>query len=94
MTPRAYPRTTPGRRWARSAGAEHASFTDVGLPAEQLGIDLGADLPAARVSEITRRYTRAFFELHLRHRPQPLLDKPSTHYPQVTFCTPETSTCV
>ncbi|MFI6124451.1 alpha/beta hydrolase family protein [Streptomyces sp. NPDC051064] len=91
---RDWERLTGWKRWLVVAGAEHASFTDVGLLAEQLGIDIGADLPAARASEIVRRYTRAFLELHLRHRPQPLLDKPSQRYPQVKLCTPDTSTCV
>ncbi|MEU0303114.1 alpha/beta hydrolase [Streptomyces sp. NPDC006175] len=85
---------TGWKRWLVVEGAEHASFTDVGLLAEQLGIDIGADLPADRAAEIVRRYTRAFLDLHLRHRPRPLLDKPSTRYPQVHFCTPETSACV
>ncbi|NBE55062.1 alpha/beta hydrolase [Streptomyces sp. YC537] len=82
------------KRWLVVAGAEHASFTDIGLLAEQLGIDLGADLPAARTSEITRRYARAFLDQHLRHRPQPLLDRPSARYPEVGFCAPETYSCV
>lgn len=91
---RDWQRLTGLKRWLVVAGAEHASFTDIGLLAEQLGIDVGADLPAARASGITRRYTRAFLELHLRHRPQRLLDKPSKRYPEVKFCTPDTSTCV
>ncbi|MFD5872034.1 alpha/beta hydrolase family protein [Streptomyces sp. NPDC060322] len=91
---RDWQRLTGWKRWLVVKGAEHASFTDVGLLAEQLGIDIGADLPAARVAEIVRGYTRAFLDLHLRHRPQPLLDRPSTRYPQVHFCAPETSTCV
>ncbi|MDX3066872.1 alpha/beta hydrolase [Streptomyces clavifer] len=91
---RDWQRLTGWKRWLVVAGAEHASFTDIGLLAEQLGIDIGAELPAARASEIVRRYSRAFLELHLRNRPQPLLDKPSMRYPQVHFCTPETSPCV
>ncbi|MEU8858228.1 alpha/beta hydrolase [Streptomyces sp. NPDC088922] len=85
---------TGWKRWLVVSGAEHASFTDVGPLAEQLGIDIGAGLPAARVSEIVRRYTRAFLQQHLRHLPQPLLDKPSARYPQVLFCAPESGTCV
>ncbi|MEV3930215.1 alpha/beta hydrolase [Streptomyces sp. NPDC049944] len=91
---RDWQRLTGWKRWLVVAGAEHASFTDIGLLAEQLGIDIGAELPAARASEIVRRYSRTFLDLHLRNRPQPLLDKPSMRYPQVHFCTPETSTCV
>jgi dienelactone hydrolase len=82
------------KRWLVVAGAGHSSFTDIGLLAEQLGIDIGAELPAARAAEIVRRYARAFLDVHLRNRPQPLLDKPSRRYPQVHFCTPEASTCV
>jgi predicted dienelactone hydrolase len=84
---------TGWKRWLVVSGAVHASFTDISLLAEQAGIDIGADLPAARSMEITRRYTRAFFDLHLRNRPQPVLTGPSPRYPEVTFCTPETNTC-
>ncbi|MEU5196570.1 alpha/beta hydrolase [Streptomyces scabiei] len=77
---------TGWKRWLVVAGAEHASFTDVGLLAEQLGLDIGADLPAARAAQLTRRYTRAFFDLHLRDTPQPLLDRPSPRYPEIGFC--------
>jgi hypothetical protein len=38
---------------------------------------------------ITRAYVRAFFDQHLRDRPQALLDQPSPRYPEVTFCAPE-----
>jgi hypothetical protein len=34
---------------------------------------------------ITRTYTRAFFDLHLRGEPHPLLEQPSTSYPEVAF---------
>lgn len=87
-------RLTGWKRWLVVEGAEHASFTDLGLLAEQVGIDIGAGLPAVRALEIVRGYTRAFLDPHLRQRPQPLLDKPSMRYPQVRFCTPRTSTCV
>jgi dienelactone hydrolase len=83
---RDWPRLTGWKRWLMVAGAEHASFTDVGLLAEQVGLDIGADLPATRAATITRSYVRAFFDLHLRNRPQPILDGPSTRYPEVTFC--------
>ncbi len=84
---------TGWKRWLVVAGAEHASFTDVGLLAEQLGLDIGATLPAARTSQITRRYTRAFFDLHLHTTPQPLLDQPSPQYPEVGFCSVDTLNC-
>jgi dienelactone hydrolase len=76
---------TGWKRWLTVAGMEHASFTDVGLIAEQLGLDIGAETPAARGSEITRAYVKAFFDEHLRCRDQPLMTAPSTRYPEVTF---------
>jgi dienelactone hydrolase len=88
-----WPHLTGWKRWLVVAGAVHTSFTDLTLLAEQLGIDLGAGLPAARSLQITRTYARAFFDLHLRHQPQPLLNRPSSRYPEVKFCTVETRTC-
>jgi hypothetical protein len=84
---------TGWKRWLVVAGAAHPSFTDVGLVADQFGIEYGADLPATRVSAITRDYTRAFFDEHLRGKPQPLLDRPSTRYPELKFCNVATKTC-
>jgi hypothetical protein len=80
---------TGWKRWLVVAGAVHASFTDLGLLADQVGIDTGAALPGARGLDITRAYVRAFFDQHLRDSPQALLDQPSPRYPEVTFCSPE-----
>lgn len=88
-----WPHLTGWKRWLVVAGTVHASFTDLALLAEQVGIDLGDELPATRATEITRSYARAFLDLHLRNKPQPLLDKPSARYPEVKFCTVETKTC-
>jgi dienelactone hydrolase len=79
---------TGWKRWLVVAGAVHASFTDLALLAERVGIDTGATLPGGRSLEITRGYVRAFFEQHLRGRPQVLLDRPSARYPEVIFCSP------
>ena len=76
------------KRWLVVAGAVHASFTDLALLADQVGIDIGAGLSGARSLDITRAYVRAFFDQHLRGRPQALLDQPSPRYPEVTFCSP------
>ena len=75
---------TGWKRWLLVAGAVHASFTDLGLLADQFGIDTGAVLRGARSLDITRAYVRAFFDLHLRGEPQALLDQPSPRYPEVT----------
>jgi len=79
---------TGWKRWLVVAGAVHASFTDLALLADQIGIDISAGLPGARSLDITRAYVRAFFDQHLRGRPQALLDQPSPRYPEVTFCSP------
>jgi dienelactone hydrolase len=85
---RDWARLTGWKRWLVVAGAVHASFTDLALLAEQVGIDIDAGLSGARSLDITRAYVRAFFDLHLRGRPQALLDGPSPRYPEVTFCSP------
>jgi predicted dienelactone hydrolase len=83
-----WPLLTGWKRWLVVAGAVHASFTDLGLLADQIGIGTGATLPGARSLDITRAYVRAFFDQHLRSRPQALLDQPSPGYPEVTFVSP------
>ncbi|RVX46230.1 platelet-activating factor acetylhydrolase isoform II [Nonomuraea polychroma] len=81
------------KRWLLVTGAEHMSFTDLGVLVDQIGIDDGADISGARAMEITRRHVAAFFDLHLHKKPQPLLDRPSTRYPEVKHCSVETKTC-
>jgi dienelactone hydrolase len=84
---------TGWKRWFVVTGTVHASFTDIGSIADQLGVDYGAELSGDRTTEITRRYVRAFMDLHLRHKPQPLLDQSAPSYPEVRFCSTETKTC-
>ena len=79
---------TGWKRWLLVAGAVHASFTDLALLADQIGIDIDAALSGARSLDITRAYVRAFFDQHLRAEPQVLMDQPSARYPEVTFCFP------
>ncbi|WP_336214015.1 alpha/beta hydrolase family protein [Nonomuraea sp. LPB2021202275-12-8] len=91
---RDWERLTGWKRWLVVAGAQHPSFTDIPLLlVDQVGFDYELDMSGARSLEITRRYVRAFFDLHLRAKPQPLLDKPSTRYAEVDFCDPGTRTC-
>ncbi len=77
---------TGWKRWLLVAGAVHASFTDLALLADQIGIDIGAALSGGRSLDITRAYVRAFFDQHLRGKPRALLDQPSPRYAEVTFC--------
>jgi dienelactone hydrolase len=90
---RDWARLTGWKRWLVMAGSVHASFTDYDLLTEQIGVDLGSELTGARTVELTRRYVRAFFDRHLRGINQPLLQHPSSRYPEMLFCTPETGTC-
>jgi hypothetical protein len=83
---------TGWKRWLLVAGAIHASFTDLALLADQIGINIGAGIPGARSLDITRAYVRAFFDQYLRSKPQALLDQPSPRYLEVTFCSPEAET--
>jgi dienelactone hydrolase len=76
---------TGWKRWVMVSGTVHSSYTDVGVFASQLGVDTGATIDAERALGITRAYVRAFFDLHLRCRPQPLMTAPSPVYPEVTF---------
>ncbi|MDR8408746.1 alpha/beta hydrolase [Nonomuraea sp. 3-1Str] len=84
---------TGWKRWLLVTGTVHESFTDVGLLADQFGIEIGADLSGARSMKVTRAYVGAFFDRHLRGEREPLLDKASARYPEVKFCAPETKTC-
>jgi predicted dienelactone hydrolase len=75
------------KRWLTVSGSDHASFTDVPVLAEKLGIPEppGTTLSAQRSVQITRTYVGAFFDLHLRGIPEPVLDGPSTANPEVGF---------
>ncbi|MFG1684307.1 alpha/beta hydrolase family protein [Nonomuraea sp. NPDC049269] len=84
---------TGWKRWLLMTGAVHLSFTDLGVLVDQVGIDIGSDIAGARAMNITRRYVTAFFDQHLRGKPQPLLNKPSASYPEITFCSPQEKTC-
>ncbi|MFC4529475.1 alpha/beta hydrolase family protein [Sphaerisporangium dianthi] len=78
---------TGWKRWIVLPDAGHQSFTDISLVADVLGLEpLPGMLPAARGAELTRAYVAAFLDQHLRSRRRPLLDEPSSRYPEVTFC--------
>ncbi|MEU4247096.1 alpha/beta hydrolase [Amycolatopsis sp. NPDC026612] len=76
---------TGWKRWLMVSGTVHSSFTDLGVLAGQLGVDIGDSIDPYRALAITRTYVSAFFDLNLRCRPQPLLSTPSPAYPEVTF---------
>ncbi|MEV1245554.1 alpha/beta hydrolase [Nonomuraea sp. NPDC049750] len=78
---------TGWKRWLVVTGAEHSTFTDASLLAGALGVKPAYGVPpAARAAELTRTYVAAFLDQHLKSKRQPLLDKPSSRYPEVKFC--------
>ncbi|MFJ3308952.1 alpha/beta hydrolase family protein [Streptomyces sp. NPDC086549] len=78
------------KRWLTFEGSNHASFTDVPVLADKLGIPEppGTTLSAQRSVQLTRTYVAAFFDLHLRGVPEPILNGPTSAYPEVSFHTP------
>ncbi|MEU6743257.1 hypothetical protein [Streptosporangium sandarakinum] len=90
---RDWARLTGWKRRLVVTGAEHASFTDAAPPVERLGLHRNPALPGERAAEITRDHVRAFFDPHLRHRSQPLFDRPSKRHPEVERCDVERKTC-
>ncbi len=80
---RDWPHLTGWKHWLKVTGAVHADFTDYGMLGQQIGTDLGSSLTGTRSVRIVRAYVGAFFDLHLRGRPQPLLERPDPRYPEV-----------
>ncbi|MFC6092642.1 alpha/beta hydrolase family protein [Saccharothrix lopnurensis] len=82
------------RGWLRQLhlpAGEHFSYTDHQVLLPRLGLDPAVTAPAvgtvdpARSVAAQRAYLTAFFDRHLRHRPQRLFDGPSDRYPEVEF---------
>ncbi|MER5667358.1 alpha/beta hydrolase family protein [Streptomyces mirabilis] len=76
-------------------GAVHSSYGDyqvlipqlaraVGMSDENLRSWIGTLAPA-RAARIQQAYPLAFFDLHLRHHQEHLLDGPNAAFPEVTF---------
>jgi predicted dienelactone hydrolase len=83
------------KRWLSVTGSHHYTFSDTAVLFDQLGLPYPGTpptIPADRAVTVMRAYTAAFFDLHLRHRPQPLLDGPTPANPEVLFIRPEAST--
>ncbi|WP_035286450.1 alpha/beta hydrolase family protein [Actinokineospora spheciospongiae] len=81
----AWPALTGWKRWLTAAGADHFSFTDLDLLVQQAGLFPDLPLTGARGLELTRAYTRAFLDQHLRGRPRDLLTGPSPANPEIVF---------
>ncbi|MDR7276465.1 alpha/beta hydrolase family protein [Catenuloplanes atrovinosus] len=74
------------RRWLNVPLMEHFSFSDAATFGPLIGEEV-QPLDGTRVIDLIRRYDRAFFDLHLRGRPQSLFDGPSPRHPEVDFVT-------
>ncbi|GAV41496.1 alpha/beta hydrolase family protein [Streptomyces acidiscabies] len=90
-----WPRLRGWRRQLRVTGTRHFSYTDYEVFMPQVAARLGATeeqlakfigpLGSARAVDIQRRFLLAHFDLHLRGRRAPILDGPSSRYPEVRF---------
>ncbi|MEV5609070.1 hydrolase [Streptomyces sp. NPDC052225] len=87
--------STGWRRDLTLEGGAHATFTDaasllpqvaarLGLPRETL-TDWVGTVPPARAVAAQRAFLTAFFDRHLRGADRPLLDAPSSRFPEVDF---------
>jgi predicted dienelactone hydrolase len=83
------------RRYCQLNGAQHLSFTDtegmilqaakiLGMSRQVVQGYVGTMDPHEGV-RIQQAYPRAYFDLHLKHRPSRLLDGPSPEFPDVQF---------
>lgn len=82
-----WPHLTGWRRWLHVPDVGHTSLSDAAVITEWLGRP-SEPLPGTRVIEVLRTYVAAFANLHLRHRPQRLLNGPSPLFPEVHFVSP------
>lgn len=86
---------TPTRAWRldlRLLKSGHSSYTDFAFIAQQMGGKLAKALRPVigsingdRAVTVTRAYVTAFFDRHLKERPQPLLKSRSPQYPEIAF---------
>ncbi|WOI59295.1 alpha/beta hydrolase family protein [Streptomyces fradiae] len=80
------------KRWLTVEGTDHLTFSDVPVLFDQLGIPYDAEtqptIRPERAVQLVRAYTAAFFDLHLRGVPQPILEGPAAADPEVHFNNP------
>ncbi|MFF3698976.1 alpha/beta hydrolase family protein [Streptomyces sp. NPDC002221] len=81
-----WPRLDGWKRWLTVAGTNHASFTDLPLLLDSLGLpDEGRTVTAERALQITRDYTAAFFDQEVKSLNRPILNGPTPRNPEVAF---------
>ena len=74
-----------GGYWMEVPDTEHMNFSDAPFYSPLKNLIRRGNLEAERRALIIRGYTRAFFERHLNHLGQSLLDGPSAEFPEVKF---------
>ncbi|MBB5079490.1 alpha/beta hydrolase family protein [Nonomuraea endophytica] len=78
---------TGWKRWVVVTDTEHQTFTDIPLIGPSLGVEpVYGMLPARRGAEIARTLVAAFLDRHLKSRRQPVLDEPSSRFPEAKRC--------
>jgi dienelactone hydrolase len=88
---------SPGwKRDLQLVGSGHETFVDgefiitqaasviSSIPPDELKADVGTIDPA-RAFTVESRYMDAFFDRHLRHHAEPVLDGPTPQFPEITF---------
>lgn len=75
------------KRWIRVEQTTHSTFTDLALFADDLGIPI-QEMEGTRAVKLTRAYVAAFVNRELRGEDEPILDGPSTEWPEVQFHNP------
>jgi predicted dienelactone hydrolase len=73
------------KRWLAVSGANHATFTDIPVLAQEAGIPEPTPIDPTRGMVITRSYVTAFFDRTLKGIHRPLLDGPTPENPDVLF---------
>jgi hypothetical protein len=78
-----------GGYWLGIRGTQHVNFTDPPtIPTLGYYVDGAGTIKPSRAMHIINAYTLAFFEKHLNQLNEPLLNGPSSVYPEVIFASP------
>jgi predicted dienelactone hydrolase len=79
-----YERSESSAYWVFIKGSTHDFLTDIAVWGGLWG-EAGGETDGTRCLRIVSRYALAFFDRHLKGEDNPLLDGPSSDYPEVVF---------
>ncbi|MCP4147521.1 MAG: hypothetical protein GY757_07205 [bacterium] len=86
LIPNVYNKATSNAYILTVKGAGHYNFTDMSFfPPFMRAVGFVGTIDGNRMTKIMNTYTRAFFDMHLLSKKNPLLDGPSTDYPEIVF---------